>query len=158
VEIPDTLDFLTGTWSLDRLIHDYRSRTRGSFVGTAIVAVTEPKDIPARERRANYDETGELCFGSHSGRAARHLNYTSQPGSGAVTILFPNGRTLADLDLRDGRSRSVHNCHPDRYEFTTIVRSQGEVEEHWHVRGPTTSYDAVTTLIRRDHSSRAETP
>lgn len=149
MEIFDTLGFLLGTWNLDRSIEDRQSGTRGSFHGTAVVAVETGRDR-ALDGRASYDETGELCFGAYTGPASRHLAYAVGPDGGAVLISFADGRPFIDLDLRSGRSHSVHQCRDDRYELTTIVRSHRVVEEHWHVTGPAKDYDAVTTLVRAD--------
>ena len=146
-ESPGTLDFLLGTWEVDRSIEDHRSGTRGSFHGTAVLAV-DPDDGRPADCRARYDETGELTFGAHAGPASRHLRYAAGPGSAVVRVSFADGRPFVDLDLSGGSWRAVHQCGADRYELTTIVRSRHVVEEHWHVRGPGKSYDAVTTLTR----------
>lgn len=147
MKILDTLGFLLGSWDLDRSIEDHRSRTSGSFHGTAVVAAT-PMRSHQQRGRASYHEAGELCFGTHVGPAARHLEYTTRPGSEVVMIYFADGRPFVDLDIRTGRWQSVHDCGADRYELTTIVLSHRVVEEHWRVRGPGKSYDAVTTLTR----------
>src|SRR5215470_571872 len=133
MKILDTLDFLQGSWDLNRSIEDHRSRTSASFHGTAVVAVTSMRS-DQEPGRANYDEAGELCIGTHAGPASRHLEYTTELGSGVVMIYFADGRPFVDLDIRTGRWQSVHDCGADRYELTTIVRSHGVVEEHWRVR------------------------
>jgi len=133
VEKLGTLDFLLGTWEVDRSIEDHRSGTLGSFHGTAVLAVDPDEGRPG-DGRARYDETGELTFGAHTGPASRHLLYAVGPGSAVVCVSFADGRPFVDLDLSGGSWRAVHQCGTDRYELTTIVRSRHVVEEHWHVR------------------------
>jgi hypothetical protein len=147
VEILDTLAFLLGSWSLERSIEDHRSGTRGSFSGSATLVWAGAEPGLASVRRARYDEAGELRFGAHTGPASRHLEYARQDGA-AVMIYFADGRPFTDLDLRGGAWSTVHDCDEDRYEITTILRSDRVVEERWRVRGPSLSYDAITTLMR----------
>jgi len=148
VENFGTLDFLLGTWAVDRSIEDHRSGALGSFRGTAVLAA-EPEVGRPGDRRARYDEAGELSFGTHAGPASRHLRYAAGPDAAVVRVSFADGRPFVDLDLSGGSWRAVHQCGADRYELTTIVRSRHIVEEHWRVRGPGKSYDAVTTLTRQ---------
>jgi hypothetical protein len=65
-----------------------------------------------------------------------------------VMVYFTDGRPFVDLDLRTGAWQSNHLCGDDRYEIATFVRSRNIVQERWGVQGPTTDYDAVTTLLR----------
>lgn len=148
MEIAGTLDFLLGTWEVERSIEDHRSGARGSFRGTAVLAA-EPGQAPPGDRRARYDEAGELRFGTRAGPASRHLRYAARAGSEVVRVSFADGRPFVDLDLSSGRWQGVHECGADRYELTTVVVAPGVVEERWRVRGPAKSYDAVTTLTRR---------
>jgi hypothetical protein len=97
--------------------------------------------------RARYDEAGELCFGTHMGQARRSLEYTRLDNA-TVMLNFPDGRPFIDLDLSTGAWQSNHLCGADRHEITTLVRSRHVVQERWWVCGPTTDYDAVTTLMR----------
>lgn len=147
MEIPDTLSFLLGRWSVHRSITDHRSGNRGWFAGSGTFVMVETEVGDSRARRARYHETGALGFGAHTGPASRRLEYV-RAGDGTVTINFADGRPFVDLDLRSGHWRSVHPCGEDRYETATTVRSPDLVEERWIVRGPTKSYDALTSLTR----------
>jgi hypothetical protein len=138
MQIADTLAFLLGTWQLRRTIADHRSGKDGLFTGRGVLAGAG---------RARYDEHGELSFGAHRGPATRHLEYAPLD-SGAVFLYFRDGRPFVDLDLRTGEWRSTHDCGEDRYQIRTVIRSAATVTEHWRVRGPDTSYDAVTTWRR----------
>jgi hypothetical protein len=147
MEIVDTLGFLLGTWRVSRSIEDHQSRIRGSFEGTA--ALTEPPSGCnfSLGARARYDEEGELHFGTHMGQAYRSLEYMRLDDV-TVMLYFTDGRPFVDLDLSTGAWQSNHLCGDDRYEIATLVRSRNIVQERWRVQGPTTNYDAVTTLMR----------
>jgi Family of unknown function (DUF6314) len=142
--VTDTLDFLVGTWKVERSIEDHSSGLSGHFQGTAVLAGV-PQDAAA-VTRASYQETGELRFGDHAGPARRGLDYVR--ADGAVMLYFADGRPYVDLDLRSGTWRAEHPCVADLYEVTTIVRSPDELRELWRVRGPDKNYDATTTLRR----------
>ena len=152
VEIRSTIDFLVGTWKVDREIEDHRSRTHGSFHGTATVVAAEPGQRPG-ERRACYVEAGQLRFGAHRAPASRRLEYVRGDGD-LVQVRFADGRPFIDLDLRSGQWQAVHQCGADRYELTTTVLSAGVIAERWHVQGPAKDYDAVTTLTRNHRGPR----
>lgn len=147
MEIVDTLGFLLGTWNVMRSMEDHQSGTRGSFEGTATLTEMRPAGDSARGRTARFEEAGELHFGTHTGQAHRRLEYV-QLDNATVMLYFADGRPFVDLDLRTGAWRSCHPCADDRYEIATFVRSRDLMEERWRVRGPTTSYDAVSTLTR----------
>jgi Family of unknown function (DUF6314) len=143
MEIVDTFSFLLGQWTLERLLTDHRSGTDGRFEGS--VAITGMPSGPGS--RAHYDEAGTLCFGGHEGPASRSLELV-RLDDGAVMLHFTDGKPFVDLDLRNGEWSSHHPCGEDSYEIHTVVRSRGEVEERWRVRGPTEDYEAVATLRR----------
>jgi hypothetical protein len=147
MEIADTLDFLLGTWQLTRLIEDHRSGVPGSFDGRATLAEPRAEGNGAPLALAAYDEQGELCVGTRRAPATRRLAY-ARLANGTAMVYFFDGRPFVDLDLRSGEWWSVHPCHEDRYETTTVVRSADVVEERWRVRGPAKDYDAVTTFVR----------
>lgn len=147
MEISDTFSFLVGRWRIHRSITDHRSGNRGSFTGGGTFVVVDTEASGPRARRARYDETGMVSFGAHTGPASRQLEYIAA-NAGAVSINFADGRPFVDLDLRRGHWRSVHPCADDCYEITTTVQSPDVLEERWAVRGPTKSYDAVTSLTR----------
>lgn len=143
MEVADTLTFLLGAWRLDRSIEDHRSGTRGTFSGHATLMQPDARADP----RASYEERGQLRFGAHAGEARRCLDYRGQEG-GVVLVHFCDGRPFVELDLRQGSCRRVHPCGTDRYEITTVVRSETTVEERWRVRGPEKDYAAVTAWTR----------
>jgi hypothetical protein len=141
-----TLEFLLGTWEVSRTIEDHKIRTRGSFVGGAVVSElpTESCDVTPQ---ASYTELGVLSFGTYRTDGRRQLKLR-QSTTSTVVLYFSDGRPFTDLDLSAGAWRSTHLCAEDRYDISTIVRTHDLVEERWNVRGPTKNYDAVTTLKR----------
>jgi hypothetical protein len=151
MEISDTLGFLLGTWEVSRSYTDHRSGTAASFQGQAVLAM----DAASGQERARYEETGQLCLGTHQGPASRSLEYVRRPG-GAVMLYRPGRQPYVDLDLSSGAWDAVHPCGTDRYEISTIVRSRDVVQEYWRVRGPEKDYLAVTTLHRLSHGERED--
>ena len=142
--VADTLDFLVGTWTVERLIDDHRSGIRGRFDGTAVLL---PEEGAEPVTRASYQEAGELRFGEHTGPASRRLTYVRS--GGAVLLYFADGRPYTDLDLRSGTWETEHPCVADLYAVRTEVCAPDELRERWRVRGPDKDYDAVTVLRRQ---------
>jgi len=147
VRTADTLDFLLGTWDLERVIKDYRSETDGVFRASATLIQSEAATANSRGEQARYHEAGELRFGTQLTRASRSLLYERLPDA-SVMLHFADGKPFVDLNLESGEWRGVHHCVDDLYELITTVRSASLVEERWRVTGPTKDYLAVTTLRR----------
>lgn len=143
MHLTDTMEFLLGTWRLERTIDDEHRGTRGEFTGTATLRrrLSESEGV-----RADYEELGELRWGAHNGPASRRLEFVQRAGS--ALLRFTDGRPYVDLDLRGGTWRAVHDCGEDRYEITTTVQADDVVLECWRVRGPTKRYNALTVLTR----------
>ena len=147
MEISDTLGFLLGTWRVTRRIENQKLGAFGSFEGTALLAEHDLGNPSTGSGRARYEETGELRIGTYSGQAHRSLEFVRLEDA-TVALYFTDHRLFIDLDLRTGASYADHLCGDDCYQIGTVVRSHRVVQEHWRVRGPTTDYDAVTTLER----------
>jgi Family of unknown function (DUF6314) len=137
-----TLDFLLGTWSVERWIDDALTGDLGTFHGTAIF-VRDSDDDP----RVRFEETGVVRFGDYSGRASRRLFFSERPGS-LIDVSFADGHHFIELDLREGSSKDHHQCASDGYDVTTIVIDNDRIEEEWRVRGPAKNYAAVTLMTR----------
>lgn len=140
------LELLAGSWSVHRSLYDRLSGAEGSFVGTATFVPLQVASGRAATR-LGYSERGTLHFGGYVGRACRALEY-SDLGGGRVAVDFADGKPFLELDLSSGRCRALHLCGEDVYEILISVRSRDFVLETWSVEGPTTSYEAVTTLLR----------
>ena len=145
MRVSNTLAFAAGHWRIERVLDDHRSGTQGRFAGRAVL--TGPA-LPGDALQ--YLETGELCFGTHTGPATRALRYQGLP-DGAVDVHFADGHRFYRLDLRSGRCTAVHQCGADRYEITYLVLGDDQMEERWRVRGPAKDYEATATLTRWDH-------
>jgi hypothetical protein len=165
MRVTDTLAFAAGHWRIERVLADHRSGTQGRFTGSATLSEPAPGEAapagpalseaddpgPAPSRPAlRYLETGELCFGTHTGPATRTLSYQGRP-DGTVDVRFADGHLFYRLDLRSGRCVAVHQCRADRYEITYLVVSENAMEERWQVQGPGKGYQATATLTRWDH-------
>jgi hypothetical protein len=137
-----TLDFLLGTWRVERWIDDALSGDVGTFHGTATF-VTEDGD----DRRVRFDESGVVRFGDYSGRASRRLFFSEGLGS-LIDVSFADGHHFIELDLREGTSKDHHQCARDGYDVTTVVIDSDRIEERWRVRGPAKDYTAVTLMTR----------
>lgn len=143
VEIDDTLDYLTGSWELERTVVDHLARQRAEVRGRAVVTPGPPGAA------ATYTEAGELRLGDYRGPAGRSLQLHAAPGRpGAVELRFTDGRHFVDLDLRTGRFEAVHPCGEDTYRISTAVVGPGEYEERWVVSGPAKRYEATTRYRR----------
>jgi predicted heme/steroid binding protein len=136
------LDFLLGSWSVERSINDAMSGDVGTFHGTATF-VRDADD----DSRVRFDETGVVRFGEYSGRANRHL-YFAFGSDSVIDVSFADGHHFIDLDLRDDVSTDHHQCHSDGYDIMTLVRSDDLIEERWRVTGPAKDYEAVTFMTR----------
>jgi hypothetical protein len=137
-----TLDFLLGTWSVERWIDDALSGDVGTFHGTAVFS-REGGD----NSRVCFEETGVVRFGDYSGRASRQLFFAEGHDS-VFDVSFADGHHFIELDLREGTSKDHHQCRDDGYDVTTVVIDDNQVEERWRVRGPAKNYVAVTLMTR----------
>lgn len=137
-----SLDFLLGSWSVERSINDSLSGEVGTFQGTATFVRDDNDDS-----RVCFDETGVVRFGDYSGRANRRLYFTLGSDS-VIDVSFADGHHFIDLDLRDGYTTDHHQCQSDGYDVTTVVRSDDLIEERWLVIGPAKNYEAVTFMAR----------
>jgi hypothetical protein len=143
----ETLDFLLGTWRVERTVNDHQRGERGHFRGTA--TFTRPGDVSNAHDgdRVRFDEVGDYSVGDYHGEARRSLDYVPSTDS-SVAITFVDGRHFIDLNLASGESSDQHLCNLDRYEITTVVKNHDLIEERWRVEGPEKDYDAVASLKR----------
>jgi hypothetical protein len=142
VPIANTLAFLLGSWSIERLIHDHRDGSEATFTGVAVVT-------PAAQG-ASYHEAGQLTRGTHTGPARRTLAFRELTGTGTgVAIDFPDGRPFVALDLAAGRWEATHPCRADTYELSFEALDLDRIHETWRVMGPAKDYGAETVWRRR---------
>lgn len=142
----DTVDYLLGTWDVDREIVDRRAAAAGAFRGTATFHArpgAQPGDAPVVE----HVERGELVWAGTRGPAERTLHVHARP-DGSAHVTFADGRAFHDLDLRPGRWTAVHPCVADSYAGTFTVVSADEWHVRWDVTGPAKDH-TLTTVYRR---------
>jgi hypothetical protein len=143
----ETLDFLLGTWRVERTVTDHRRGEQGRFQGTATFTRRSDADDPDGIDHVRFDEVGDYRLGDYHGEARRSLDYVAASGS-RIAITFLDGHHFIDLNLASGESRDEHHCDLDRYEIATTVKGSDLLEEHWRVEGPEKNYEAVTSLVR----------
>jgi hypothetical protein len=144
---PEILDFLLGSWRAERVIEDHRIGRRGTFVGTSTFTEFERPDKSPLERKASFDETGELRFGTYQGTSHRALEYV-QIARTLVQIFFTDGQPFICLDLSSGTWQGTHHCVHDYYEITFAIKSNDVLQERWRIQGPNKDYSAEATLTR----------
>jgi hypothetical protein len=140
VAIANTLRFLLGDWSIERVIEDHHAASTLRFSGEAVV---EPTAAGAR-----YLERGRVSSAAHSGPARRCLEF-SERADASVRVDFQDGSPFLDLDLSDGRSSATHPCRADTYEMAFEVLGPNTLLERWRVTGPAKDYTAETVWHRR---------
>jgi hypothetical protein len=136
------LDFLLGSWSVERSINDAMSGDIGTFHGTATF-IRDAED----SSRVRFDETGIVRFGDYSGRANRQL-YLALGSNSVIDVSFADGHHFITLDFSEQVSTDHHQCQSDGYDIMTLVRSDDLIEERWRVVGPAKDYEAVTFMTR----------
>jgi hypothetical protein len=139
VIVDDTLAFLLGSWSINRVIDDHRDASRSRFTGVA--------HVTAAGAGADYSEAGRMQRGSHVGPARRRLQFADR-GDGTVRVDFQDGRPFLDLDLAEGRCVATHPCRADTYEMGFEVLGPDRIRETWRVSGPEKDYAAETIWQR----------
>ena len=125
---PDLLDFLLGSWALDRRLVDGRLGAEGRFEGVA-------RFTPEGPGAAAYREEGTVRFLDHVGAAHRDLRCTAV-AEGSVAFSFPDGRAFHLLELRPEGYEAEHRCGEDRYLGRFLLLDEGEWRATWRVEGP----------------------
>ncbi|MBZ4318523.1 DUF6314 family protein [Streptomyces huiliensis] len=143
--VPDTLAYLAGRWTVDRVLRDLAGGLEGTFRGTAAF-----RPDAAGATRLLHVEDGELTWGGTTGRAGRTLLLDGRP-DGTADVAFADGRPFHDLDLRTGHWAVRHPCGRDRYEGTFTVVSADEWRLAWRTTGPAKDH-LQHTVYRRARS------
>jgi hypothetical protein len=143
--VPDLKEFLSGSWSVDRLVIDHARTTIGRLRGKATFRPSG--------RDLLYEERGTLIFGEHRGQAEQTYRYDFPEGDGRALVRFRDGRPFHDLDLSTGQDRPRHVCPPDIYEGVFVALGPSAWRTEWKVTGPRKDYDLVTTYTRRTAQS-----
>lgn len=139
--VADLREFLSGNWSLDRLIIDRARRTSGRYRGEAKFSPSGPDLL--------YEETGTLILGGHRGQAEQTYRYDFPDGNRRALVRFGDGRPFHDLDLSSGQDRKHYRCPPDLYEGVFVALGPAAWKTEWKVTGPRKDYDLVTMYSRQ---------
>jgi hypothetical protein len=137
--VPDALAYLTGRWSIDRVVLDERSGAQGTFRGTA--------DFFAEVEHVLEVESGEFVWGGVTNPATRTHRLLPRP-DGTAEVQFADGRHFHDLDLRTGHWTTRHPCAADLYDGEFTVVSGDEWHLRWRVGGPAKT-QLLTSVYRR---------
>src|SRR3954453_5774615 len=78
--VPDLKEFLSGSWSVDRLVIDRARTTVGRLRGNAIFKPSGPDLL--------YEERGTLILGEHRGQAEQTYRYDFAEGDGRALVGF----------------------------------------------------------------------
>src|SRR3954452_13148167 len=106
--VPDLKEFLSGSWSVDRLVIDHARTTIGRLEGEATF---RPSGLDLL-----YEERGTLIFGEHRGQTEHAYRYDFPESDGRTLVRFRDGRPFHELDLSTGQDHPRHACPPDTYE------------------------------------------
>ncbi|UQI49373.1 DUF6314 family protein [Streptomyces sp. HU2014] len=126
--VPDAAGYLTGEWTVERVLSDLAADREGAFHGTAVFRAAD-------DGRLTHTEAGELRWEGSTSPAGRTLVWV--PASdGTCEVLFSGGRFFHDLDLRTGHWTVSHPCAADSYEGRFDVVSRDEWRVCWRTTGP----------------------
>lgn len=124
----DTLAYLLGGWSVDRVLVEPVSGHRGTFTGEAEFS---PEQGGAA---AAYHEHGRLRWPTYGGPASRRLRY-ELTGDGVLAVCFADGRPFHTVELSGGEAAYEHPCGDDLYVGTLAVVDKDEWRQVWRVAG-----------------------
>lgn len=143
VPVADPRRFLPGVWSIDRRIHDARTRQDGTFAGTATF-------LPDGDG-LSWTERGELRLGDFVGSATRVMAVVPARDRGASApweVRFDDGRPFHPLDLRGGACPVDHPCGEDHYAGWVRVEDDDLLVVSWRVTGPAKDHTILTRYTR----------
>ena len=126
--------WLTGAWSVDRVING----GTGRFAGTATF---EPC-----EAGLSWHERGRLRLGGYDGEA--HRSYLIVADGDIFQVRFDDGRPFDPLYLRSGRAEVEHLCGPDTYRGVYEIDGSDAFAVTWTVTGPGRA-DTIASDYRR---------
>lgn len=125
--ISDLGAYLSGSWSVLRVVTDHRRAECGSFLGWAI--------FHGAPDGLSYDEAGWLALGNHRGAASQSYRY-DLPRPDVAEVRFDDGRPFHRLDLSTGRCQARHLCGADLYDGAFEVLGEYQWRVVWRVTGP----------------------
>lgn len=133
--------YFAGGWDLWRRIIDRRAGVTGRLSGIARFQLDQS--------RFNYEESGLLRYGSHSGMASQSYRWDILD-NGQIEVRFKDGRLFHRLDLSDGMATVDHQCAADHYRGFYRLLSEDRWVASWHVTGPRKDLTLVSLFRRQD--------
>lgn len=139
--VADLRSFFSGSWQVERSLHDRRRAVSGRFRGRARFTAVGDSLF--------YEELGMLDFGARIGPAEQHYRYDFDGGTGRASVRFRDGRAFHDLDLSHGQTLVTHACEPDFYRGEFIALDAIHWRASWEVTGPRKDQQISTVYIRQ---------
>jgi hypothetical protein len=139
--VPDALDYLAGTWRVQRSVRDLASGEEGEFSGTTAFSPLDGGGLL-------HHESGTFRWRGVARPAERTLRFLPGEADGTVDVRFADGRPFHDLDLRSGRHMAGHPCSADLYRGEFTVRDEDHWRTVWRVRGPAKDLVLTTDYAR----------
>lgn len=145
--MPDLRAYLAGSWTVERVLLDRATGTRGSFSGTVTFS---PLPDPAHDGALVQREDGTMRWGSHEGHAEREYVWRPAVSPGAMDVYFPDGRPFHTVDLTGAAADGTHWCSPDDYRVHYNAVGPDELHFTWDVKGPAKDL-LLTSVLHRAH-------
>ncbi|MEV8552118.1 DUF6314 family protein [Streptomyces glaucescens] len=140
--VPEVLEFLAGSWRVDRSVRDLATGDEGRFRGTTVFGRMEDGALLHRE-------SGSFLWHGVARPAGRTLRFLPGPdGAGTAEVRFADGRPFHDLDLTTGHWVARHPCAADLYRGEFTVRDTDHWRTVWRVRGPAKDLVLTTDYAR----------
>ncbi|MFE1249097.1 DUF6314 family protein [Streptomyces sp. NPDC058735] len=127
--VPEVLDYLAGSWRVERSVRDLAGGDEGRFSGTTGFS-------PLAGGGLLHHESGTFVWQGVARPAERTLRFLPGRAPGTADVRFADGRPFHDLDLRSGRHVVGHPCAADLYRGEFTVLDADRWRTVWRVRGP----------------------
>ena len=135
------LNYLHGSWTVERSLADHASGLTGRFTGVATFTFDDGA--------LRHGERGSLTWaGSSPTPATRELFWRPTVEPQSAEVFFPDGRFFHCLDLSTGQDSPVHPCSPDVYRGEFVLVGRDHWQYRWRVSGPQKDLTLLTRLSR----------
>ncbi|ELS51900.1 hypothetical protein STVIR_7126 [Streptomyces viridochromogenes Tue57] len=141
--MPDALDYLAGSWRVERSVRDLAGGEYGGFSGTTVFSPLDGGGLL-------HHESGTFVWRGVPRPAERTLRFLPGETPGTADVRFADGRPFHDLDLSSGRHITDHPCSADRYRGEFTVRDADHWRTVWRVHGPAKDLVLTTDYVRED--------
>lgn len=131
--------YLNGSWSVARTIHDRRTDSRTPWSGTASFSPDDDALL--------YLENGTLTLDGNTLATSRSYIYKPQNAQN-MDVFFDDGRPFHDLNLEQGTWHPRHLCGDDVYNGEFHVVDDNTLTIVWNITGPHKDIRITSTLRR----------